>query len=75
MFWRAIYKGITAKNIGAIKKRMNLKVRMTPNFGQMVVYKKNELLRTLIFGRMVMHKERTNKRKKVIYFCRMVKCK
>ena len=35
----------------------------------------NKLMRTLIFGRMVVHKERINERKKVIYFCRMVVCK
>ena len=30
--------------------------------------KKNKLMRILIFGRMVVHKERINERKKVIYF-------
>ena len=29
-------------------------------------------MRTLIFGRMVVHKERINEIKKIIYFCRMV---
>ena len=50
---------------------INLRIRATPNFGRMVIYKKKKkkkLMRMLIFGRMVVHKERINERKKVIYF-------
>ena len=32
-------------------------------------------MRTLFFGGMVVHKEKINERKKIIYFCRMVVCK
>ena len=32
-------------------------------------------MRTLVFGRMVVHKERINEIKKIIYFCQMVVCK
>ena len=34
-----IYRQYCKQNIGTIKKRVHLRVRVTPNFGQMVVYK------------------------------------
>ena len=64
------------QNIGTIRKRINLRVRVTPNFGRWSCKnKQNKLIKNLIFGRMVVHKERINERKKIIYFCRMVVCK
>ena len=35
----------------------------------------NKSMWTLIFGRMVVYKERINEIKKIIYFCQMVVCK
>ena len=63
-------------NIGIFKKKINKRVRVTPNSVEWsCINKSNKLMRTLFFGRMVVRKERTNERKKIIYFCRMVVCK
>ena len=48
---------------------MNLRVRVTPNFVKWsYTNKNNKLMMTLFFGRMIVHKERINERKKIIYF-------
>ena len=60
------YKGIicceySKRNIGTSKKRMNKRVRVTPNFVEWSCSNKNnKLMTTLFFGRMVVHKERIN---------------
>ena len=75
------YKGsicheYSKQNIGTSKKRINKSARVTPNFAEcLCTNKNNKLMRTLFFGRMVVHKERINERKKIIYFCRMAVCK
>ena len=64
------------RNIGTFKKRISKRVRVTPNLVEWsCTNKNNTLMRTLFFGRMVLHKEWINERKKVIYFCQMVVCK
>ena len=51
------------RNIGAIKKRISQRVKITTHFGLMVcTNKRNKLIGTLIFGRMVMHKGRMYER-------------
>ena len=75
------YKGIichecSKRNIGTPKKRINKRIRVTPNFVEWsCTNKNNKLMRTLFFGRMTVHKERINERKKIMSFCRMVVCK
>ena len=75
------YKGsicheYSKRKIGTSKKRINKRVRVTPNFvKQLWPNKNNELIRTLFFGSMVVRKERINERKMSIYFCRMAVCK
>ena len=64
------------RNIGTSKKRINKRVRVTPNFLEWsCANKTSKLMRTLFFGRMVVHKERIFERKNIIYFCRIVTCK
>ena len=49
-----------------------LKSKSDPKFVEWLCRNKNNnLMRTLIFGRMVVHKERINETKKIIYFCQM----
>ena len=67
---------IINQNIGTSKKIINKRVRVTPKFAEWsCTNKNNKLMRTLFFGWMVVHKERINERKKIIYVCRMVVCK
>ena len=51
------------RHIGAIKKRISQRVKITTHFGRMVCTNKiNKLIGTLIFRRMVMHKGRMYER-------------
>ena len=68
------YKGsicheYSKRNIGTSKKRINKRVRETTNFAEWsCTNQNNKLMRTLFFGRMVLHKEIINERKKIINF-------
>ena len=57
------YHKYSIRNYGTIKKRISYRVRMTPNLVKWLCKnKRKKLMRTLIFGRMVVQKEKIYER-------------